>query len=402
MNMHTIDIKKLQISPFNVRKLTDDVSSLEELKNNIEIHGLLNPLTVKFNNDNNMYEIIAGQRRFYAMKELKFKNIQCNVIASNTLEKEQIILSLTENIHRDNMNLSDKIKTYKKLLVLYNGNTDELSKNININKKIIRQCMSISHFPDSILDKLDKRGNEKLTLEFAILLSKIDITEEDELNEIIKIFHDVKHTDRIKLMKKIMNTQKYGDTEFYKYIKKIGNIKRHFVKELEQTKQREKDIKTMILDIAEKQKTSSTLLDEYSELKKINKSLYINVTIRNPELQSVYRKSIIKRFNKCIVSNYDEEICEASHIIPFSESENFDVDNGLLLNNILHKLFDKHYWSINPTTLCFEIIKYSTVNIYNIMKQYDNQCIEILKKYPKTNGYLTAHYNKSKELKEDY
>lgn len=39
--------------------------------------------------------------------------------------------------------------------------------------------MSISHFPDSILDKLDKRGNEKLTLEFAVLLSKIDITEED-------------------------------------------------------------------------------------------------------------------------------------------------------------------------------------------------------------------------------
>lgn len=64
MNMHTIDIKKLQISPFNVRKLTDDVSSLDELKNNIEIHGLLNPLTVKFNNDNNMYEIIAGPYKF--------------------------------------------------------------------------------------------------------------------------------------------------------------------------------------------------------------------------------------------------------------------------------------------------------------------------------------------------
>lgn len=36
------------------------------------------------------------------------------------------------------------------------------------------------------------------------------------------------------------------------------------------------------------------------------------------------------------------------------------------------------------------------------MKKYDNQCVEILKKYPKTNGYLATHYNKSKELKGDY
>jgi hypothetical protein len=32
------------------------------------------------------------------------------------------------------------------------------------------------------------------------------------------------------------------------------------------------------------------------------------------------------------------------------------------------------------------------------MKQYDNQYIEILKKYPEINEYLINHYNKSKEL----
>ena len=426
MNIHTIDITKLQISQFNVRKLSNE--SLNELKTNIEIHGLLNPLTVKLNNDNNMYEIIAGQRRFHAMKELNFNNIQCNVIATDTCEKEQIILSLTENIHRDNMNLSDKIKTYKKLLIHYNNDTKELSKNININTKLIGQCMAISHFPDSILDKLDKRGNEKLSLEFAVLLSKIDITDEEELNEIIKLFYDVKQTDRIKLMKKIMNTYKYGDiAEFHKYIQKIGKIKTQFLKELEQKKQQETNIKARILEKIEQEKKQEIIINDTSQLNEIiinnnslllinqddidkqiqeinennNNSLYITTTIRNPALQNIYRKAIIQRFNKCIISDYDNEICEASHIIPFSESKNFDINNGILLNNILHKLFDKHYWSINPITLCFEIVKSPTIDIYNIMKQYDKQCIEILKKYPQINKYLTNHYSKSKELFKD-
>ena len=234
MNIQTIDIQKLQISPFNVRKLSNEL--LNELKTNIKMHGLLNPITVKFNNDNNMYEIIAGQRRFHAMKELNFNNIQCNVIASDTIERDQIILSLTENIHRDNMNLSDKIKTYKKLLIYYDNDPKKLSTNINIDTKLISQYMAISHFPDSILDKLDKRGNDKISLQFAVLLSKINITDEDELNEIIQIFYDIKHTDRIKLMKKIMDTEKYGGTEFHKFIQKIGKTKTIFLKEVEEQK----------------------------------------------------------------------------------------------------------------------------------------------------------------------
>ena len=109
-----INKNNLVISPLNVRKLSDG-NSLKELKQNIELHGLLNPLLVKFNNDSKMYEIIAGQRRFHVLKELNNNDIPCNIINNNTDEKEQIILSLTENIHRDNMKLSDRVKTIKKL-----------------------------------------------------------------------------------------------------------------------------------------------------------------------------------------------------------------------------------------------------------------------------------------------
>ena len=39
-----------------------------------------------------------------------------------------------------------------------------------------------------------------------------------------------------------------------------------------------------------------------------------------------------------------DDVCEAAHIIPFCESNDqdcFDIDNGILLNKVLHKLFYK-------------------------------------------------------------
>ena len=177
-----INIDKLIISPLNVRSILPDENITEDfsqLRDNIKEHGLLNPLTVILNNDTNMYEIIAGQRRYNAIKELEIKNIQCNVISNTTLETEQIVLSLTENIHRNNMKLSDRVKTYNKLFDKYykidttkkdKDIFDEIAKTTNTEKKLIKQFKAISHLPDKILDNLDKTGKDKMSIEFAIEL----------------------------------------------------------------------------------------------------------------------------------------------------------------------------------------------------------------------------------------
>ena len=85
-------------------------------------------------------------------------------------------------------------------------------------------------------------------------------------------------------------------------------------------------------------------------------------------------------------------VCEAAHIIPFSETLSFDVDNGILLNSILHKLFDKSYWSINPKTLCVELFIDEKNSAYDILKPYENKYIECLKDYPKSIKNISIHY----------
>jgi ParB/RepB/Spo0J family partition protein len=424
MNIKEIPANKLQISKYNVRTLTKDDTYLA-LKDNIKQHGLLNPLTVIYNESTDIYEIIAGQRRFTVLTELNYSQIPCNIIASDNSSLSQIVLSLTENIHRNNMKLSEKVKTCKTLQKHYQSN-NELAQAIGISNTIVKQYLEISHLPDTVLDKLDAKGYERINLDFAVSLTKLGCFNEGELLTIINLFHDVCHKDRNKIMKKIMNTEKYGSDEFYIYIEKIGKIK---VEEHEKIKQETDNLKKAFADakhtvrileaesnlsknndlvitqcsVTATNLTNSKLtIDQYNEKMKMiisnnSNSVYIMSKVRCPELQMLFRNEIIKRFKTCIVSGLTYEVCEAAHIVPFSECNNFNIDNGLLLNSILHSLFDKYYWSINPETLCLEIF-YKSNDIYEIIKPYNNKKIDILCDYPNVILNITIHYNKAKSL----
>ena len=100
-------------------------------------------------------------------------------------------------------------------------------------------------------------------------------------------------------------------------------------------------------------------------------SIKITESKRKRLNQNEFRNEILKKFNyTCIISNIScvDELT-AAHIIPIKENENYDIDNGLLLTENLHKTFDKYRWSINPDTLLIEINK--NIDVGSI-KKYEN------------------------------
>ena len=98
--------------------------------------------------------------------------------------------------------------------------------------------------------------------------------------------------------------------------------------------------------------------------------------------QKEFRKELLKKFNKCIITNEDciEEL-EACHLIPINEKESYNINNGIILTLMkpmdiyhlsnLHKTFDKYLWSINPNTLKIEIN--NNKNVGFIKKYVDNK-----------------------------
>lgn len=78
--------------------------TFEHLKQNIKFNGLFNPITITIKTDKtNSYSIVDGRRRFEAMKQLGYKEIECFVIEPQT-KSEIAAVSLIQNLHRKNLN----------------------------------------------------------------------------------------------------------------------------------------------------------------------------------------------------------------------------------------------------------------------------------------------------------
>ena len=114
--------------------------------------------------------------------------------------------------------------------------------------------------------------------------------------------------------------------------------------------------------------------------------------------QEEFRKNLIEKFGgKCILTGVNclAELT-ACHIVPVSENENYDVDNGLLLTENLHRTFDRFIWSINPNTMKVEVN--DNENIGTIKDYKDNTVL--LEITPNLYINLLYHYNKFTCLKK--
>lgn len=119
--------------------------------------------------------------------------------------------------------------------------------------------------------------------------------------------------------------------------------------------------------------------------------------------QSLFRDKLIERYKKCIMTNSPPIMCEACHIIPFCESsdeQKYDIDNGLLLEAGIHKLFDEYLISIKPNNMILDeqINNCEIVLSKNILADKSFESIHYLNKKHlhlpvQTLIYINCHYN---------
>lgn len=201
MEICEIAIDKLFVSNVNVRKtLTseEDETGISDLANDINTNSLINPITVRLNGDN--YEIIAGQRRYLAMKQLNKTHIPCNVLNIDTQKAEEI--SLVENVQRNQMTTCDKVRSYSKLYDVYNKDVDKVISAIHISKQTIQKYLKMRDLPEEVLNLLDTNSENKISIDVAIELTKLsaDVNTVDVLNKLTSLTNGQK-IDAIKQFK---------------------------------------------------------------------------------------------------------------------------------------------------------------------------------------------------------
>ena len=95
-------------------RIRKDLGNLEDLKDSLRTYGLLNPVTI-----NSKYELIAGERRLQAAKQLGWTNINA-VILSNISDVDELEMELEENNQRKEFTDQELLEGYRRLEKLRN------------------------------------------------------------------------------------------------------------------------------------------------------------------------------------------------------------------------------------------------------------------------------------------
>ena len=141
-----IDISKIYPNKKQPRKNFEE-KEIKELSESIKNQGLIQPIVVR-ETSSNMYEIIAGERRWRACQLAGLHSVNCVVMSVD--DKSVYELALIENIQRENLNVVEEAKAYKNLIELNGIKNEELSKKIGKSSSHISNLIRILDLDEEI------------------------------------------------------------------------------------------------------------------------------------------------------------------------------------------------------------------------------------------------------------
>ena len=150
-----------------------DKDALSELANSIKQYGILQPIIVQKNED--MYEIIAGERRWRAAKEAGLTEVP---VIIRDYDKQKIIeISIIENIQRENLNPIEEAMAYQSLMEEYGLKHEELAERVSKNRSTITNSMRLLKLSDNIQQMII---DGKISAGHAKVLLSVENTSEQE------------------------------------------------------------------------------------------------------------------------------------------------------------------------------------------------------------------------------
>jgi len=191
MKLLNLKIDRIVTNSNQPRKYFDN-EKMSELKDSIKNSGLLQPITVR-KISNGKYEIVAGERRYRACRELGMENIP--VIEMNVGDARGYELSVLENIQRENLNPIEEAESYLMLMEVYGYTQEKLSEKLGKTRSSVSNKMRILKLPASVKEMV-KKGE----ISYGHARTLLSLSDEKKIEaaakEIINKGYSVRETER--------------------------------------------------------------------------------------------------------------------------------------------------------------------------------------------------------------
>ncbi|HDK27485.1 MAG TPA: ParB/RepB/Spo0J family partition protein [Candidatus Atribacteria bacterium] len=169
-----INIDDLVPNLFQPRK-DFDREKMEELKESIKTHGMIQPIVVR--EIATGYELVAGERRLRAAKEIGMKRIPA--IIKNFSNEKSLEIALVENIQREDLNPIEQANAFKRLADEFKLTQQELAEVTGKSRSLISNTIRLLKLDPDIQRNIAER---KISFGHAKLLLGI---EDEEMQRII-------------------------------------------------------------------------------------------------------------------------------------------------------------------------------------------------------------------------
>ncbi len=195
-----VSISEIVPNKFQPRRVFDETALLE-LVSSISQYGVLQPLVVRKNN--NIYELVAGERRLRASQQAGLKEIP--VIIKDYTDREMTEISLIENIQRENLNAIEEALAYRRLMDEFSLTQEEVAKKIGRSRSVIANMVRLLNLHPKVQDYVS-RGTLSMG-QSRPLLALENLEFQLEAAEII-IENDLSARDSEELVKRIADKKK--------------------------------------------------------------------------------------------------------------------------------------------------------------------------------------------------
>lgn len=145
-----IDVTEIISNRYQPRQ-TFSPQLMEELINSIKEKGFIQPLVVR--RIPSGYELVAGERRFRAAKELGLSQVPV-IIKDIKEEKDLLELALIENLQREDLNPIEKAQAYKRLIEEFGMDEEKIAQLVGKDTVSIINTLRLLKLPQVIQEKI--------------------------------------------------------------------------------------------------------------------------------------------------------------------------------------------------------------------------------------------------------
>ncbi len=148
--LRQMPVNAIERNPYQPRT-EFEASSLRELSDSIQQHGVLQPLLVRAL-PNGGWQLIAGERRLMAAKQAGLATVPCRILE---LEEQQVCeVALEENLKRKDLNVLEKAQAFANYLQQFGRTIEELSKQLSLDRSTVSNLLRLLDLAEPVKQSL--------------------------------------------------------------------------------------------------------------------------------------------------------------------------------------------------------------------------------------------------------